>query len=157
MIQAKVVLAVLFWVVLVFNVTGNSLVIHIIWRKQRSATDYLLLNLAVADLTFGVAFAPGFFAMAFENHLDALFKNNIFHISIIASTSIAWIASLSSIFTMMTLSLERYFAVCRPHSFKRSFSKRNVKIIIMISWLFSVIFSSRCTQVLYKLPRFTQC
>lgn len=107
---------------LLFNVAGNSLVIYIISKKQRTSTDYLLLNMAISDLVFGVfaiifqfiphisrlllldSYALGSYGIFTENHLLC---------RTLTTGTIAWVAALDSVFTMVTLSLERYFAVCR--------------------------------------------
>ena len=135
-VPTVLIMAVLYCVVLVFNVTGNSLVIHIISRKQRSATDYLLLNLAVADLIFGIFLAPLFLYPMFVSStvLHAADFTCRFPVNI---GNISWIACGASLFTVTILTIERYFAVCRPHSFKRYFSIKNVKRLLVVGWLLS--------------------
>lgn len=133
-----VILTVVFSVILVFNVVGNSLVIHIISKKQRTATDYLLLNLASSDMLFGIFLIPKFFTpMITESDiLDKPWMCKFLQRDYISIT-----AKFTCIATMMALSLERYFAVCRPHSFKKWFSPRNAKIAIVIFWLMGVVYS----------------
>ena len=132
--QTQVVLAVLYCVVIAFNVTGNSLVIHIISRKQRSATEYLLLNLAVADLTFGISCAAYILILMFGD-IDPFSGKTFMNIIYITNGCLVWFSQMSSVFTMIALSVERYFAVCRPHNFRRCFSKRNVKMVLVASWI----------------------
>ena len=133
----NIIFCALYCVVLVFNVTGNSLVIHIISRKQRSATDYLLLNLAVADLIFGIFLAPFFLYPMFVSStvLHAADFTCRFPVNI---GNISWIVCIASLFTVTILTIERYFAVCRPHSFKRYFSIKNVKRLLVVGWLLSI-------------------
>ncbi|XP_028513896.1 tyramine receptor Ser-2-like [Exaiptasia diaphana] len=138
------VLLVVYCIIFLFNVIGNSLVIYIIWKKQssqRTSTDYLMLNMAGADLIFGVfvlilqflifsiLFIPNSYKIIFD---DVLFCR------LFTTGDIALAAHVDSTFTMLILSVERYFAVCRPHSFKKWFSKRNVKFSVVLCWILSL-------------------
>ena len=136
-----IVHAVLFSVVLVFNIAGNSLVIYIITneRGMKTSTNYLLFNLAVADLLFGVFLAPLFIFLPFFPHSlpDGVLGNWL--CKLLLSGNIAMMASKASVFTMLCLSVERYFAVCRPHSFSQRFSSKIVKVLVVMSWVYAIV------------------
>lgn len=127
-----------FFFVLAFNVIGNSLVIYIISKKQRTATDYLLLNLAIADMTYGVFLVPTFLPQTIKH--SEIFQDK-FLCKLLWKGNISSTAKYACIGTMMILSLERYFAVCRPHSFKKWFCIRNAKVAMVVIWVFSVIYT----------------
>ncbi|XP_028513900.1 somatostatin receptor type 4-like [Exaiptasia diaphana] len=122
----------IFWIVFAFGLIGNSLVIFIISKKQRTSTDHLMLNLAVADLMYGAMLT----CLRLLPELPPLFWS-----CPLSSTlnDTAGLAFVESIFTMLILSVERYFAVCRPYSFKKCFSKRNVKLMVLLSWFLSLL------------------
>ena len=134
--------AVLFAVVLVFNIAGNSLVIYIITneRGMKTSTNYLLFNLAVADLLFGVFLAPQFIFLPFFRHSlpDGVLGDWLCKLLLSTVTSL-WMASKASVFTMLCLSVERYFAVCRPHTFSQRFSPKIVKVLVLVSWLYAML------------------
>ncbi|XP_031566048.1 tachykinin-like peptides receptor 86C [Actinia tenebrosa] len=136
-----IVYSVLFSVVLVFNISGNSLVIYIITneREMKTSTNYLLLNLAVADLLFGVFLAPEFIFLPFFRHSvpDGVLGDWL--CKLLLTSNIAWMACRASIFTMICLSVERYFAVCRPHTFRQRFSPKIVKVLVVVSWMYAVV------------------
>ncbi|XP_031560982.1 allatostatin-A receptor-like [Actinia tenebrosa] len=140
----EVIFVVLFSVVLVFNIAGNSLVIYIITneRGMKTSTNYLLLNLAVADLLFGIFFAPEYIFLPFFRHSvpDGILGE--WWCKLLLESSIAWMASKASIFTMICLSVERYFAVCRPHTFSQRFSPKIVKVLVIVSWIYAVVVMS---------------
>lgn len=140
--SSEAILPIIFCVVIGLNVTGNSLAIYIICKKRRTSTDYLLLNLAVADLTFGVFQAILSLSLLstrlVPNAYKIVFENEVF-CRLFTSGNVNWVAYVSSTLTMLMLSVERYFAVCRPHSFKKLLSTRNVKLIVLLSWLLSVL------------------
>ena len=56
----EVTVPILYGIVTVLGVTGNGLVIYVIVSKERmrTVTNFLLLNLAVADLSFVVVIPP---------------------------------------------------------------------------------------------------
>ena len=56
----EVAVPILYGIVTVLGVTGNALVIYVIVSKERmrTVTNFLLLNLAVADLFFVVVIPP---------------------------------------------------------------------------------------------------
>jgi len=56
----EVVVPILYGIVTALGVTGNSLVIYVIVSKERMRTviNFLLLNLAIADLSFVVVIPP---------------------------------------------------------------------------------------------------
>ncbi|XP_031560391.1 D(2) dopamine receptor-like [Actinia tenebrosa] len=137
----EIIFSVVLSAVLVFNIAGNSLVIYIIRneRGMKTSTNYLLLNLAVADLLFGVFFAPEFIFLPFfrQSVPDGVLGDWL--CKILLGSNIGWVASRASIFTMICLSVERYFAVCRPHTFRQRFSIKIVKVLIVVSWIFAVV------------------
>lgn len=137
-----IVLPVIYGIIFVFNVTGNVLVIYIIMKKQRTSTDYLLLNLAVADLLLGIFvalfFVCHFCAFLVPSSRQVILENQLF-CRFFSSGDIASVAFVDSTFTMLILSVERYFAVCRPHSFTKWFAKRNVKLTILLCWPLSFL------------------
>ncbi|XP_031566050.1 5-hydroxytryptamine receptor 7-like [Actinia tenebrosa] len=140
----EAIFAVLFSVVLVFNIAGNSLVIYIIRneRGMKTPTNYLLLNLAVADLLFGVFLAPEYIFLPFFRHSlpDGVLGEWL--CKLLLASNIAWMACRASTFTMICLSVERYFAVCRPHTFRQRFSPKIVKVLVMVSWIYAVVIAS---------------
>jgi len=56
----EVAVPILYGVVTALGVTGNSLVIYVIVSKERmrTVTNFLLLNLAIADLSFVIVIPP---------------------------------------------------------------------------------------------------
>ena len=140
-----VVFAVLFSVVLVFNIAGNSLVIYIITneRGMKTSTNYLLFNLAVADLLFGVFLAPKYIILLVLDYPflpDGVLGDWL--CKLVFAGNIAWMASRASVFTMLCLSVERYFAVCRPHTFSQRFSPKIVKVLVVVSWMYAAVIAS---------------
>ncbi|KAL9957293.1 hypothetical protein ACROYT_G038909 [Oculina patagonica] len=51
----------------------------------------------------------------------------------------AWTGAASSVFTLVTISVERYFAVTYPHGNKGKLTNNKLKVIIPSSWIFALI------------------
>lgn len=127
--------------VLVFpNLVGNSLVILVILKSRslRTPMNYLLLNLAVADLMMGVSMFPRFILSDTFVHPrgragDVLCK-------IVMAGNLGWIGAISSIFSLVLISLERYYVIMKPLSIRHRITTKKLKTLVPISWTAAVIF-----------------
>ncbi|XP_058470120.1 trace amine-associated receptor 1-like [Solea solea] len=90
----------------VITICGNLLVIiSIIYFKQlHTTTNSLILSLAVADLLVGIVVFP--FSMAFSLS-SCLYHEDIFY---------------------------RFYAVCRPLTYRTKINHRSVAVMILLSW-----------------------
>ena len=120
------------------NVVSNTLVILVIIRSRSMKTplNYLLLNLAVADLTAGVFLAPslilrGTFTYPQGPGGDALCR--------LFNGSLAWSGLYSSVFSLVFIAFNRYYAVMKPFSIHHRITIKKLKIFIPVCWITSVI------------------
>uniref|UniRef100_A0A4W6BMG5 G-protein coupled receptors family 1 profile domain-containing protein n=1 Tax=Lates calcarifer TaxID=8187 RepID=A0A4W6BMG5_LATCA len=112
------------------TICGNLLVIiSIIYFKQlHIPTNYLILSLAVADLLVGVLVFP--FSMAFTvtscSYYEGLFckVRRCFDVTL----------STASILNLCCISIDRYYAVCQPLTYKSKVNDRVIIIMILVSW-----------------------
>ncbi|XP_026197576.1 trace amine-associated receptor 1-like [Anabas testudineus] len=139
LISTPSVVCVLFYVFLgslsVVTVFGNLLVIiSIIYFKQlHTPTNSLILSLAVADLLVGVLVFPS--SMAFPFSL-CLFRENVF---CKVRDSIYITLCTCSILNLCCISIDRYYAVCQPLTYRIKINHSAVVVMILISWTVSVI------------------
>ena len=129
----------LFSVLLTTDLVGNSLVILIILnnRSMKTPMNYLLLNLAVADMMVGAFFAPPILFMSTFTHPtgtagDVLCK-------LITGKNLAWLGSLVSTFTLVLVAIERFYAVVHPLNFRRKITKRKVRFIVPACWILATV------------------
>ena len=127
--EFETIIVVLLTVVIVFGFLGNLTVIGTIFQRQRSlktSSNYLIMNIAFADLLVAVVVAPlrfvemyhGWPLGAFLCHFLAPLQDVIVCVSVVTHTVIA---------------LERYRGIVQP--FKEKLSIRRTKQAIGIVWL----------------------
>nr|XP_018671402.1 5-hydroxytryptamine receptor 2C-like isoform X2 [Ciona intestinalis] len=97
--------------------TGNVLVIISVWldRRLRSSTNYFLTSLAVADLLVAVVVMPPSLAMIVNNYVWP-FPPQLCGVW----TMLDVFFSTASILHLCLISLDRYVALSRPFSHRRS-------------------------------------
>ena len=133
-------------VIMITALIGNTLLIYIVSKKPetRSLTSFLFVNMAVADLLGAVFQMPVYIAhfyvfdmSAVEGVLLCRFSFYLVHVLMTAS-----------IFSLVVMAFDRYFAVIHP--FRRIIWFRKAKIIIPVIWIASCTLMA-VTSVVYKL------
>ncbi|CAF94841.1 unnamed protein product, partial [Tetraodon nigroviridis] len=119
----------------VVTICGNILVILsiICFKQLQSPTNYLILSLASADLLVGILVYP--LSMAFSLS-SCLYHEGLF-CKIRASFDIS--LSSSSILHLCCISIDRYYAVCRPLMYESKITNSVVVVMILMSWVVSVL------------------
>ncbi|XP_075215348.1 tachykinin-like peptides receptor 86C [Lycorma delicatula] len=146
---------ILFGLMLVIAIGGNSIVMWIVLahRRMRTVTNYFLVNLSLADLLMSVFNCIFNFIYMINN--DWQFGRSYCTINnFVANVTVA-----ASVFTLTGISCDRYLAIIRP--LKPRMSKFNAHVTILIIWLASLLLGFPCllfsTTITYKKSGQTAC
>lgn len=151
-----VVVPVVFGLIFVVGMVGNSLVMVVIGRVRSSSgaralspTNIFIMNLSVADLLFLLFCVP--LHATIYSLPDWVFGAFLCRFGHFFSTA----SMLVSIFTLVAMSVDRYIAVVRSKSSACVRSRRNALTGLCVIWTLSLLFSVPVAQhqVLVNHPR----
>lgn len=150
-----VVVPVVFGLIFVVGVVGNSLVMVVIGkmrysvgggagggggRRSASPTNIFILNLSVADLCFLLFCVP--FQATIYSLPEWVFGAFLCRFGHYFST----VSMLVSIFTLVAMSVDRYIAVVRSKKSACVRSRRNALTGVCVIWALSLVFSVPVAQ-----------
>ncbi|XP_067141357.1 cholecystokinin receptor-like isoform X2 [Centruroides vittatus] len=138
----------LYTLIFICGLVGNSLVIATLVRNRRLriVTNIFLLNLAVSDLLLGVFCMP--FTLIGTLRREFIFGETMCRIiPYFQGVSVAVNA-----WTLVAISLERYYAVCEPLKSRRWQTTCHAYRILLLIWTFSMILMSPVAFLSRLLP-----
>ena len=139
MSEADIAFRTIFSILTLINVVGNSLVILVIIRNRSMKTplNYLVLHLAVADLTGGVFVAPSVMLAPTTTYPPGLTGEVLCRL--FTSAYIGWAALFSSVFTLVFIAFDRYYAIVKPLHIRHRITIEKLKIFIPACWIISAV------------------
>ena len=133
----QVTIIVVYSIMLVFSLSGNTMIIFIVFTRpfMRSVTNCLIANMAAADLLMTFSAMPysvayTYVASRWFGGIMGMITCKLLHFAIALSIA-------ASILTLTVIALDRFFAVAYP--FKRVSVIRHIPTTNMLIWLVSVI------------------
>ena len=131
----QIVFPVSFAIMSIITTIGNLLVIAAVYKNPhkelRTVSNYLVVNLAVADLIVGLIVQPIIISQHFAYDLK---------LSIAASLLSQFALTASSV-TILFLTIERYIVLEMPLRREKLFSGVALKIYICLIWFYALILS----------------
>eukprot|EP00058_Branchiostoma_floridae_P022617 XP_002608107.1 hypothetical protein BRAFLDRAFT_91415 [Branchiostoma floridae] len=149
---ARLAVTVLYCVIFAVGVAGNILVCVVVWRclDMRTTTNYFLVNLSLADLLFLLICVP-----------VGLMDTWIVYPWYLGETMcylfpyVELVVFQASILTIAAISVERYFAICRPLQAMYVLTRRRTFIAIALIWLLCLLLCSPVfTITVFKVEEF---
>ncbi|KAL9980591.1 hypothetical protein ACROYT_G009198 [Oculina patagonica] len=130
-----------FVILVLAGLVGNILVSLVILlnRTMQTPINYLLLNLAVADIITVTFISPQYIFIHVFTHPTGVAGD--FLCKFITGGNLSWIGGVASVFSLVAISFERYQAVTNPYSPVSKFSMSSVKVIIVCCWIFTTAFN----------------
>lgn len=130
-----------FSLLVALNLIGNSLVCLVVIRNRsmRNAMNYLLVNLACADMMVAIFIAPQYILLHTYKHPRGITGDYL--CKFLTGGNLMWIGGVVSVVSLIAIAFERYFAVLFPHNEKRRITKKKLKLIIPTCWFFSLVWN----------------
>ncbi|XP_020624066.1 neuropeptide FF receptor 1-like [Orbicella faveolata] len=125
---ADIALTAVLTILIITDTVSNLLVIFVIKKNKdmRTPISYLLVNLAVSDITFAVFVAPNHILKKIFTHPEGGGGSELCRM--LTSGNFAWVGAASSSLTLVAIAVERYYTVMGPLGSKGKLNKRRVKV-----------------------------
>lgn len=114
-------------VLVIVVITGNSTVCTIIlkYRDMRIPINFLLVNLAVSDIMIAIFLAPEYIFSLMFTHPNGVTGTVLCRL--LTGGNFAWVGASSSVFTLVFIAIERYYAVIYPYDEKGKLTHTKLK------------------------------
>ncbi|XP_067906019.1 galanin receptor type 1b [Heterodontus francisci] len=132
-----VIVPITFGLIFLLGIVGNTLVMIVLGRSKsrtsRSTTNTFILNLSIADLSFLLVCVP-FQATIYSlpEWVFGAFLCKLVHYFVM-------VTMLVSIFTLVTMSVDRYIAVVHSKHPPCIRNKRNASVAVTVIWLLALL------------------
>ncbi|KAM3584900.1 uncharacterized protein V6R79_002071 [Siganus canaliculatus] len=134
-------------IVATLAIVGNFLVCLAVAcnRKLRTATNYFLVSLAVADILVGLVAIP----CAVLTDLGLPHHNLPLCLLLVCMMIVL---TQSSILSMLAIAAERYLAILLPFQYQRIMTPRNAKLVLLVTWCLAAVSGSVPLMDFQKQP-----
>ena len=134
-----IVFSALYVLIVLPGIVGNSIIVTIVQKtpSMHTTTNYLLMNLAVADL-LTLLLCPGPYDFALTSvRLQGLSGDLL--CKFFVGNAIVPVTINAAVLTVCTIAMERYLALVKPFRTKLRISKESVGYVIAILWILAVL------------------
>ena len=133
--------AIIYSLIVLIGVPANCIIITTVRKtpSMHSTTNFLLMNLAVADLTT-LLLCPGMYDFSL-NKLSVDKTLGDFICKFFVGNAIVPISINVGALTLCTLAVERYLALVKPFYTELRLTKKRVPFVVTFVWIFAVLSS----------------
>ena len=100
----------------------NILILH------RTPINYLVMNLAVTDMMVATFLAPEVIFIHTFTHPDGVTGDML--CKLLTGGGLAWVGGFASVFTLVTIAIERYYAVLHPYENNGKLTNCKLKVYL---------------------------
>ena len=93
---------------------------------RRIPFNYLLVNLAAADISYATFAVPNIILSHHVYHPEGLAGTLL--CTTLTGGNLSWVGGRASMITLLVIAIERYFAVVHPHGNKGKLTNRKLKV-----------------------------
>ncbi|XP_077992456.1 somatostatin receptor type 5-like [Glandiceps talaboti] len=125
----------------IIGTLGNISVIIVVLStvKMHTLTNYLILNLAVADFWVALLLIVNkYVTQAFIIPIPSGNAGDIY-CRLYYSAVFFWVSIKASTFNLLLMTYETYMAVVHPLVYPKYRNKRNIIVMVAVSWMFSLL------------------
>ncbi|UJR13451.1 hypothetical protein I4U23_000465 [Adineta vaga] len=145
----KILLGCLLFSLAIFTILGNLLILYAIRteKRLRTVSNLFILSLAFADLVVGIFVMP----LSAANIITGQWPFS----TVLCQMwlSVDYVASTASIFNLVLLSLDRYWAVVYPLRYLQNRSRKQATNFIVIVWFISSLWAPVVIFWSYIIPQ----
>jgi len=126
------------------SIMGNILVCTVIKknRDMRTPINYLLVNLAVADILFAVFYIPKIIlGQTFIEQPEGVAGGLL--CTLLTNGTLAWVGASSTVLTLVAIATGRYYVVVYPYRNTGKITMCKLRFVLPGIWILSVILQIR--------------
>lgn len=130
----EITLAVIYSIITLLGIAGNSLVINVVRRNRhmRTITNFMLVNLAVADILSLICSLPKRYIDVIDRHPTG--EEGKWLCKLFSANNMAGITLTVSVYTLTLLAVERFHSIVRPFKPPR-INDNNVFYTLAATWV----------------------
>ena len=138
---AQIGITAAFCFLVVADLVGNSLVCAVVLRNKimRTPMNYLLVNLAAADMTVAVFIAARYIFTLIFTHPEGTAGDVV--CKVITGEPFVWVGALASAFSLVCIALERFLAIKFIYDERKRITTTKLKRIVVLVWLLAVLWN----------------
>ena len=138
------------------NLVGNTMVIFVVLlnKSMQRPINYLLVNLAASDMTVAIFASIQFLVKPMVSRFEPLAAT--FLCKFVTGGTLGWVGAVCSIFNLVGISIERYYAVIVPHRHRGKLTNDKLRVFSLVSWILALIWASPgffITILTYQNPK----
>ena len=143
---ADIALTIAFALLVLVNLIGNTLVCIIVLKNQAMKTtmNYLLVNLAVADVLVAFSLVPQYVLNLAFDHPPG--EAGDYLCRLLTGGGWLWFGDKVSLYILVVIAFERYFVVVHPFTGRERLSGTTLRVVLILCWTLNL---------LLNIPNFT--